>query len=499
MKQDELVKLARVNFKVFIKLVMPEFVFSPFHHLLAETLEKAVKRETGYTRICLSVPPRHGKSLLCSELLPAWAIGFSATLGNTEDVMALSYGAELAEEFGVKVREICQSKTYKLIFPETSIEDDVATGGRKIKFPNKSMYRATGILGGVTGKPAKMLIIDDPIKNREQAESKVRVKKLQSAFGTDLYSRLEPGAIVIIVHTRWNQKDLIGYVLKQYAHVNWKVIRLAALCDDPENDPLGRQEGEPLVPFRYDRKALLDIKEGLENIADWYALYQNDPIKSGANYWKPNYLNKIELLPLHQYEWIYCTWDCASELNERADYTACNIWGVTNDCIHKIFDKQQRVDFNGLIEFIEEIDREYLPVYHIVEKASNGRAFIQYAEKNLPDLNILAYPAHTKKGQEFSIASSAYKNVYFSDSLPGDQEETLEQLTQWPNVKHDDLAIANLIGMRYFQDEILEGTATAHTEFKRRRPQIYKVETVRRKNRSSSFGRVGRSRSSRYQ
>ena len=332
----------------------------------------------------------------------------------------------------------------------------------------------------------------------EQAESKVRTKKLHSAFGTDLYSRLEPGAIVIIVHTRWNNKDLIGYVLKQYAHVNWKVIRLAALCDDPENDPLGRKEGEPLVPFRYDRKALLDIKQGMENIADWYALYQNDPIKSGATFWKPKYLNKTDILPLQNYDYTYCTWDCASELSETSDFTAVCVWGVVDNCIHKIYDEQKRVDFNGLIEFVEDIDYRYMPAYHIVEKASNGIPLLQYAEKNLPDINMISYSAHRNKAQEFSIAASAYDRVLFSNDLPGDQEETLSQLSGWPTVKHDDLAIAHLIGVRYFQDELTEGKVTYETR-SRKRPEVYRIEKVRREVRKGRhYGRVGENGRSYY-
>lgn len=487
MDKNQIIKLARTNFKVFIRLVMPEFKFGQVHHILIETLERAIKREDGYTRICLSMPPRQGKSTICSILFPAWAIGYSASIGKTEEVMALSYAADLSEEFGVKVRKICQSKLYEKIFPETSIVLDKNTGGRKINFPNESIYRATGILGSVTGKGSTILLIDDPIKNREQAESKARIKKLKSAFGNDLYSRLEPGAIVIIIHTRWNNDDLIGYVLEQYAHVDWKVIRFAALCDDEENDPLGRKLGEPLCPFRTSLERYLEIKAGLENVADWYALYQNNPIKASKTYWKPKYLNKIDLLPVYQYEQIYCTWDCASELTSTSDYTAVCVWGLIDGNIHKIIDEKRKVEFSELIEFVEEYDQKYLPHIHIVEKASNGIPLLQYAEKNLPEINMESYSAHKNKGHEFTVAAKVYMNVFFNNDMPGDQEETLEQLSKWPSTKHDDLAISHLIGVRYFQDELKEGTSTVNSN---RRPNIYKVQTVKRNRRSKKYEKL---------
>lgn len=449
---DQVLELARSNFKVYIKAMAPAYRFGAMHHYLCEVLEKAVRREPGYTRIAISMPPRHGKSFTISELFPGYAMGYSQTQGVTEHIMQVGYAASLANDFGFSVRTYCRSLTYNAIFPEASMYGDVGTGGAMFRFPHGGTYRSFGVDGAITGKPATILIVDDPIKNRAQADSPTYIRKLQEGFGPNTYSRLEPNAVCIIVHTRWNEQDLIGYVLDKYSADKWLYIRLPALADDPQ-DPLGREIGEPLVPFRYDREALLKIKANTI-LRDWMALYQNDPVAASSSFWQPTYLNKCEVMPRAIMSMVYVAWDCANELSSTADYTAYSVWTLHEDKLRCVYADRRKVEINDLIQWVLDVQEEWNPSLHLIEKAQNGVALGQYLSRNHSSVVTEYWPAHTNKQLEFNLISIEFEKgvVEFQEDFPGEMGQLVKELSQWPGVKNDDLAITALMAIRWYQE-----------------------------------------------
>lgn len=453
---EELLQLARNRLIPYARLMLgEEYVLNRFHNYVATILEKAIVRTPGYTRICLSVPPQHGKSTLATQLFPSWAFGYSALQGirTREYITCVSYAASLASEFGVEVRRLLSHKKYAAIFPELSLYGDNRTGGASIWLPNRGRFRAVGFDGALTGYPTSMMLVDDVTKNRQQAESPTYIKKLHSAFGPNMYTRLQSDALLINTQTRWNDQDLTGFLLDKYKSDNWLYIRLPALCDD-ELDPLERAIGEPLCPHRFTREDLLNTKRSM-NIRDWSALYQNDPIAGSGSFWKPEYYRSAVEPAYWEFELIFCSWDCANEQHTAADYTACTLWGIKDGKLWELGCWRWQVDFVGLCEVFHEVHNKFTPALHVIEKAQNGIALANWMASN-ENIAVETYPAQTRKGPEFAFMAKELKdgNVIFAEATrpEGDcKAEKLQELSQWPSTKNDDLALSHLIGVRWFQ------------------------------------------------
>jgi len=201
----------------------------------------------GIARLLIEMPPRHSKTLTVSKLYPTWHMG-----GNPDHrIMLTSYGKSLALKNSRFARNVIPSPVYQEMFPITLSKDSKAADAWDLE-GFEGGIDAMGIAGAAAGKGAHVLIIDDPIKNREQAESAVYRDKLWTSYTDDFLTRLEPAGAIIMQMTRWHMDDLIGRVIKNEGLVEnggaWQRLRLPAIAED--NDPLGRDEGEALWPWR---------------------------------------------------------------------------------------------------------------------------------------------------------------------------------------------------------------------------------------------------------
>lgn len=437
--QDSLAELAKKRFDVFIAMVDPGFIFGKFSTYLISKLQAMADGEL--YRLCLAVPPRHGKSRLCSELLPAWLFARSPK----EQIMEISYSSSLAGDFGVQVRAIMESQAYKHLFPEAAIAGD-GTGGNAWRMAEESKtgrYLAVGVDGSITGKPATWAIGDDPIKNRFQAESLAYMKQLNYFFGGTLLSRLEPNARCLIIHTRWTQTDLIGWLLSDEERAkDWEYISFPAIA--MENDVLGRKQGDALFPERYDEKALANTKRNMPP-QDWAALYQCDPevSQSEASPWQSKYWQLAQQSVL-ACDTLLISIDAASELHSKADFTGITIWLRKGSAMQCIKAMELKLDFTGLLELVKKLSEEYSlsirkPLF-LLEKASNGIALGQYLQGNCKHIAFEFASAHTNKKGLLKQAC----NVLELNDVSFCSEAILvpEQLSQWPALEHDDIAIS---------------------------------------------------------
>jgi predicted phage terminase large subunit-like protein len=232
--------------------------------------------------------------------------------------MSISYGSELATDFSLKVRDTLQNEDLHHLL-RTRIRQDKKRVDRWLT-PQGGGLTAAGIGGPLTGRGADLLLIDDYIKNAEDSLSIPQLKKTWEWFKSTAFTRLEPGASLIILATRWNQADLIGRALRDMPHENWKVINLPALAE--ANDPLGRAPGEALWPERYSRERLLKIKEALGTYW-WSAMYQQSPKASMAGQDLGDMLQVIgkeDLPDVTQCKRVRA-WDLAAT-SDGGDYTA---------------------------------------------------------------------------------------------------------------------------------------------------------------------------------
>lgn len=233
-------------------------------------------------RLMLFVPPRHGKSELATIRYPVYRLANHPEM----KVVVGAYNQTLAAKFSRKARGIAKQAALPLS-DERSAADDWET-------PDGGGIRAVGVGTGVTGHGADLIIIDDPVKSREEAESKAYRDRVWDWYTDDLYTRLEPGAAMILIMTRWHQNDLAGRILESEDAAEWTVVKLPAEAE--ANDPLGRAVGEALCPDRYDSEALERIKRVL--LRSWWALFQQTPRPREGEMFKTTKLVWVDAVPV---------------------------------------------------------------------------------------------------------------------------------------------------------------------------------------------------------
>ena len=302
----------------YISLMFPNYEFGRHHTKLIRALERV---EAGKCpRLIVSMPPRHGKSFLVSEFFPAWYLGRNPD----KSIITSSYAAELAEGFGRKVRNQLLDPDWQATFPESHLDTSSRSAAR-FGLKEGGNYYAVGVGGATTGRGAHVFLIDDPVKDREQADSEIIRKKIQDWYRSVAYTRLMTGGSVIIVMTRWHEDDLAGWCLTEQQHENWQVLKLPALAE--ENDALGRAPGEALWPEKYPLKRLENIRLTV-GPREWTALYQQRPAPDEGAFFQKSWIKEYDELPK------YLTYYGASDYAVTADggdYTVHVIIGVDKE------------------------------------------------------------------------------------------------------------------------------------------------------------------------
>lgn len=288
------------------------------HEIILRALDDASR--TPHGRVMILAPPGSAKSSYASVVFP------SAFLGREPDrrLILASYGDDLARKMGRRTRAILRQPRYRGIFG-TSLQSD-SQAAQEFALTNGSEYMACGILSGITGNRAHGIVIDDPIKGREQANSKTIRDKTWDAYQDDLKTRLIPGGWIALILTHWHQDDLAGRILPSdwkgdsgliqcRDGMTWNVICLQAKCDN-DTDPLGRSRGDYLWPQWFDNQHWAQF-ESLP--VTWTSLYQQIPSPAEGGVIKPDNLVTIDALPAGQITWMR-GWDLASTTD--GDWTA---------------------------------------------------------------------------------------------------------------------------------------------------------------------------------
>ena len=262
-----------------------EWLFKPIestvakHHLITmEAIQRCIETDSG--RLMIFEPPGSAKSTYASVVAPAWAMARK----NGYKVILTSYAATPAERQSKRCRAIAGSPEYASIWPEQITIKAGSSSVSEWDLSNDSGLLAAGILGAVTSARADLLIIDDPVAGREEADSETMRRKTRQAYDDDLMTRLKPRASVIIIQTRWHEDDLAGGILpEKYDGQSgliqcrdgqvWEVLNIPAKAER-EDDPVGRAYGEYLWPEWFDVRHWQNY-EG--NVRTWASLYQQRP------------------------------------------------------------------------------------------------------------------------------------------------------------------------------------------------------------------------------
>lgn len=268
----------------------------------------------------ISMPPRHGKSELCTVRFPVWLLTRNPRLR----VIIGAYNQTLANKFSRKAIRIAESELL-LADDRRAVEEWETT--------SEGGIRAVGVGAGVTGGGGDVILIDDPVKNRDEANSKIYRDKVWDWYTNDLYTRLEPGGAIVLDMARWHDDDLAGRILKSDDAVNWTVLTLPAIAE--ENDALGRAVGEALCPDRYDLPALERIRKVLGTWS-FAALYQQRPVPAEGGMFGRDWFSIAEAVPADGMRWVRW-WDKAAT-SGHGDFSAGVLMGTSRDGVYYIAD-----------------------------------------------------------------------------------------------------------------------------------------------------------------
>lgn len=471
----------RKDYSAYVPYVNPGFCMTHFHKYLCDQIQEFIEMPpTGKAMdiLLLAVPPQHGKSHTVTETLPSWYLGNHPR----ESVIICSYDGTIAEGFSRKNRD--KFNEYGVdIFREEGNKDvqgvalwETKKGGR---------CRAAGLKAGITSYGAELFIIDDPIKNKESAQSETVIAKIHGEMGPSVQSRIHPGGKLIVIQTRWVENDVIGFIEDKWGEYIWKNINLPCECEDPENDPLGRKiitlpngstigealMGEHLGDYNLPKEIRNDndwlrSKKMLVIAGDgeytWNALYQGHPSAQDGNLFRQEWwqLYKRDGIAPTDFDYLCLSIDATFKKTETSDMVAIELWGLRQNhaFLYKLVNKRMGFveTLNRIRKFIEDIPNiDEL----IIEDKANGSAIIdslRYDPKSPPIVAVNPLGGKYSRAQAVSpfVSSLAVhipndfteaenKDIEWdtNETLTGTQKFILQH-TKFPFMKHDDMVDA---------------------------------------------------------
>jgi predicted phage terminase large subunit-like protein len=442
----EAIEKARTDLAIYASLMWPPFELARHHKLLVEELERVERGEVD--RLMIFMPPRHGKSLLASTLFPAWYLGRSPG----RSIIASSYGQELASDFGRRTRNFVADPMHRAIFPECVIADD-SSAVHRFNLSAGGAYYAVGAGGPITGRGANLLLIDDPIKGREQAYSAAERRSLQQWYESVAYTRLQPAGAIVLIQTRWHQDDLAGWLLREHASENWRVISLPAIAEP--GDLLGRAEGSALWPAKFPLPVLERIREAIGSTA-WIAQYQQRPApEEGAIFRRDWFLSYPATKPPECSQRIISL-DTAFKTGESNDFSVIQVWGQTKTGYALLSQWRERAEFGDLTRKAVALGEQCSPQYVLIEDAASGQSLIQMmrSETRLPILPVKALGDKVSRAHAVSPLVESGR-VFIPDSASW-LRDFLDEVTSFPAAPHDDQVDAMTQALGYMREHQYE-------------------------------------------
>jgi predicted phage terminase large subunit-like protein len=424
---------AQDRFLEFVGVMWENFIHGRHHEIMAEAFERVARGEL--KRLIINMPPRHTKSEFASYLLPAWFLGRFPT----KKVIQTSHTAELATDFGRKVRNLVDSEAYKSIFPNVALQSDSKAAGRW-NTSHGGTYFAIGVGGAVTGKGADLLIIDDPHSEQEAILAEVNPEiydKVHEWYSSGPRQRLQPGGSIVVVMTRWSKRDLTAQVVKssvQRGGEEWEVIELPAILPS----------GNPLWPEFWSLAELTALKEELP-VHKWMAQYMQAPTGAEGALIKREWWREWEHDKPPKCDYIIQSWDTAFNKGTRNDYSACITLGIFHpeDEPHPqiiLLDAfKERMEFPELKAKALELYKEYEPDCCIIEAKAAGTPLLQ----ELRSIGIPLQDYTPVRGNDKITRVNAVADLFASGMVWAPQtrwaEEVIEEFASFPQGEHDDL------------------------------------------------------------
>jgi predicted phage terminase large subunit-like protein len=436
--------LAKNSFLDFVKHVYPGYKVGPHHLKLAQIFEdiaKGLKK-----RVIVNIAPRHGKSELISYLAPAWFLGKHPE----KKIIMSSHTADLAVNFGRRVRNLVGSENYRDIFPQIELQADSKSASRWGTNFNGE-YFAIGVGGALAGRGADLFIIDDPHSEQEAKTGRPDVfLPAWEWFQSGPLQRLMPGGAIIVVMTRWSKLDLTGQIVSQMNREDgvdkWEVVEFPAIND---ND-------EALWPEFWPVEELLAKKAALD-VRYWNAQYMQNPTSEEGALIKREWWKIWDREDAPQCDFIIMSLDAAQETNNRSDYNALTTWGVfyneetNNHAIILLNSIKKRMEYPDLKKMVLEEYKEWEPDAFMVEKKSNGSPLYQeFRRMGLPCQEFTP-----GKGQDKIARVNAVSDLFASGIVYAPDRrwarEVIEECNDFPSGANDDLVDSTTLALLRFR------------------------------------------------
>lgn len=447
---------ARKSLIAFTRYTFPRYRPAPHHYKIADKLE-AVERGD-IKRLMIEMPPRHGKSELASKRFPAWVMGRDFD----RNLIAASYNSELAGDFGRDVRNIIDQNKFRNVFPDVTLAKDSAAAGRW-HTNGAGGYVAAGIGTAVTGRGAHIFTIDDPVKDRESAESERVQRRTYEWYTSTAYTRLESsidepfddddwlwdigGALkdgiikpfdgaIVLIQTRWHENDLAGKLIEDMENGadQWEIIEM------PSWSMVGGKR-TALWPVKYSLEKLDEIRLAIGE-RDFSALYQQDPTPEEGDHFKREWFKRYKPEDLPEKLNKYGTSDFAVS-EDDGDFTEHTVWGLDkDDNSYMVKNWYGQTTADVWIETLLDLHKEYKTLNWFGEGGVIRKAVEPFLTKRMRERRLYPRmewinPIHNKVISSRSFQGRASQGKIYIPYGP-DGDRMIEQLIKFPQGKYDD-------------------------------------------------------------
>ena len=418
------------EFLTFVRAMWPEFIAGRHHAIIAEKFERVARGEL--KRLIINMAPRHTKSEFASFLFPAWMMGRNPRM----KIIQATHTTELAVNFGRKVKNLLETDEYKEVFPDVKLAADSKASGRW-DTNRGGMYFAVGVGSNLAGRGGDLVVIDDP-HSEQTAMSNNGFDDAWEWYTAGPRQRLQPGGSIVLVQTRWSEKDMTGQLLRSMAKDpladQWEVVELPAIFES----------GDPCWPEFWSLEDLTAVRASIPP-SKWNAQYQQNPTGEENAIIPRDWWKRWDREVVPQLEYVIQSYDTAFSKRETADFSAITTWGVFHpdegDAPNLILldSKKGRWDFPELKEVAYEQYSYWDPDTVIVEAKASGLPLTQeLRQTGIPVVNFTPSKGADKVTRVHSVSPLFEAGmVWAPDEVFAD--EMIEEVAAFPNGEYDDL------------------------------------------------------------
>jgi len=430
LEQLKKIDYSKNNFLYFVKQMWPEFIAGAHHKIISDKLEGIATGKL--KRLIVNMPPRHTKSEFASYLFPAWMIGRKPTM----KIIQATHTTELAVSFGRKVKNLLERDDYKEIFPDANLSADSKASGR---WDTKAggMYYAVGVGSNLAGRGGDLIVIDDP-HSEQTAMSNSGFEDAWEWYTGGPRQRLQPGGAIVLVQTRWSQKDMTGQLIKSMAKDpladQWEVIELPAIMPS----------GSACWPEYWSLPDLESVKASIPP-SKWNAQYQQNPTGEDNAIIPRSWWRRWKKKNVPDLKYVIQSYDTAFTKRETSDYSAITTWGVFSPeeggppGLILLDSKKGRWDFPELKGIALEEYEYWDPDTVIVEAKASGLPLThELRNTGIPVVNFTPSKGNDKVSRVHSVSPLFEAGMVWAPEETF-ADEMIEEVAAFPNGEYDDL------------------------------------------------------------